>query len=273
MIALDLEHYLQQGFVSNTRVLSCEETSDYREALSQLIDRHSKQEAFSHWTYFKSHLLFEWVARLGRTPRIVQHVQSIVGTDVVLWNSFIPVKAPRSVGYFGWHQDATYWPVAPLDQMVSVWVALGRVSQSNGGMRVIPGSHRWGQMSHETTFNSASMLRRGQRITDKFSEQESVDLHYEPGEASFHHSYVVHGSGANESASWRLAVGFNYASADVVPTKGCRDSALYIAGANRNTAFLPERSASKNLGDEELREYERIREHSGQRYQNLTQNE
>ena len=50
-------------------------------------------------------------------------------------------KMPRQGKSVPWHQDGPYWPIVPL-RAVSAWVALDDTSLSNGGIEVIPGSHR-----------------------------------------------------------------------------------------------------------------------------------
>src|SRR5436190_39806 len=48
-------------------------------------------------------------------------------------------------GHNMWHQDSPYWPtLAPKDVMVTAWVALDDVDEGNGCMRMMPGTHQWG---------------------------------------------------------------------------------------------------------------------------------
>ncbi|MEM1082104.1 MAG: phytanoyl-CoA dioxygenase family protein, partial [Pseudomonadota bacterium] len=53
----------------------------------------------------------------------------------------IMTKQPDYSSSTGWHQDTRYWSFQRPD-LINVWTALGRESADNGGMRLIPGSHR-----------------------------------------------------------------------------------------------------------------------------------
>nr|MBX2857159.1 phytanoyl-CoA dioxygenase family protein [Cellvibrionaceae bacterium] len=50
-------------------------------------------------------------------------------------------KSPRFSSDTGWHQDSRYWRFAK-PELITAWLALGRETSSNGGLQVIPGSHR-----------------------------------------------------------------------------------------------------------------------------------
>ena len=39
-----------------------------------------------------------------------------------------------------WHQDGEYWPIKPLET-ITVWLAIDEVTQENGPLQYIPGSH------------------------------------------------------------------------------------------------------------------------------------
>lgn len=51
-------------------------------------------------------------------------------------------KPPGSGKAVLWHQDGSYWPLRPMD-VLTLYLAVDAANASNGGMRVVPGSHRW----------------------------------------------------------------------------------------------------------------------------------
>ncbi|WP_444997362.1 chlorinating enzyme [Aliikangiella sp. IMCC44359] len=96
---------------------------------------------------------------------IVDRVESILGPDVCCWRSELFPKYPGDEGT-DWHQADTYahasgkpqvkWPMgSEFGGAITVWCALTDVTEENGCMRFIPGTHE--EMiydeSKEMTFN------------------------------------------------------------------------------------------------------------------------
>ena len=143
--------YRRDGLIRSFDVLNDDEVQSIKLKLQAFISDHQQNPDFSNWVYSKSYLALRWVADLAFHPSIVDHVAALIGDDILLWDASIPLKGPKSKGYFGWHQDATYWPLEPADEMLAVWLAISDVSLKNGGMRAIPGSHTQGQRPHTAT--------------------------------------------------------------------------------------------------------------------------
>lgn len=231
------DDYQANGFIACTRLVPAADAREACRELERFVVRYGDHPKFADWCYFKSHMILPWLTNLATAPGVVDAVTGILGPDVLLWNSFIPLKPPGSQGHFAWHQDATYWHLEPVEEMVTVWLALNDVSPANGSMSFMPGSHTRGHLPHEMTKNEKSMLRRGQRVLDAVDDSNAVSCTLEPGEASLHHPFTLHGSAGNRSDRWRYAVALNYVSANVNPKPGYRESALYVAGADKNASF------------------------------------
>ena len=258
--------YQHNGYLPNIPILAKPETDALLTNLQAFIGECGDDDRFGEWCYFKSHLVLPWVADLARHPKIIEAASTLLGPDLLLWNSFIPCKAPHSDGLFGWHQDATFWQIAPSDKVITLWLAVGDVTNKNGGMRIIQGSHRLGQLSHETTFDPKSMLRRGQRIIDPFSDDAAICGDLLAGEASIHHPLTIHGSGPNTSDNWRYAVSFNIVAADVEPQQNYPESAMFLGGEDRNQRFDRETPPDGMLSESALVEYQRTKDIAAARY-------
>jgi ectoine hydroxylase-related dioxygenase (phytanoyl-CoA dioxygenase family) len=61
---------------------------------------------------------------------------------------------------------------------------------------VIPGSHRWGPLDHRISADPDLALARELPGID---DDGARDVELEPGQVSFHHHMLVHGSAANTS--------------------------------------------------------------------------
>jgi non-heme Fe2+,alpha-ketoglutarate-dependent halogenase len=221
-----IERYERDGYHFPVRVLSAAEARQCRERLER-VERDLGGPL--RGTYrVKPHLLFTWLADLVRHPALLDAVESVLGPDLLCWNSSFFTKEARSPGYVSWHQDATYWGLSEPD-VVTAWVAFTESTPANGNMRVIPGSHRT-PVAHVDTFHLDNLLSRGQEITVEVDEARAVDIVLAPGEMSLHHVLMVHGSGANPSDDRRIGYAIRYVPTRVRQTSGVRDSATLVRG-------------------------------------------
>jgi ectoine hydroxylase-related dioxygenase (phytanoyl-CoA dioxygenase family) len=70
-------------------------------------------------------------------------------------------------------------------------------------MRVIPGSHKQGLVSHAAACDESNMLFRGETVAG-VDESSAEDVVLQPGEMSMHDSNIVHGSNPNTSDEPRV---------------------------------------------------------------------
>ncbi|MGE0210670.1 MAG: phytanoyl-CoA dioxygenase family protein [Parvibaculaceae bacterium] len=220
------------------QVLEREEANRCRLLLERLVQDRETDPRLADIMYYKSHLVFRWFAELCRHPKILDAVESLLGPNLLLWNSSFLPKAPNSKTWFTWHQDATYWGLQP-PRILSVWLALSEATSENGCLRVIPGTHLEGQLPHENTFDPTVGLPRGQQVTSAVDEGRALDLPLAPGEASLHHVLVVHGSGSNQTDGWRLGCNMTYLATEVRPQNG-PESAVLVRGKDIYGHFSPE---------------------------------
>lgn len=107
----------------------------------------------------------------------------------------------------GWHQDYSYWHISSTNNMVTAWIALQDTDLSNGGMRTLAKSHKWGLIEGSDKFYDPNLDALRKYFDDKV-DGEWID---EPcilkaGQASFHHSLTFHGSAANRTDQPRMSV-------------------------------------------------------------------
>lgn len=265
--------YERDGFIPRVEVVSAEKAGQYASKLQSFIQGYRHHPGYADWTYSKSELLLPWVVDLASESKLLDAVQQLIGPNILLWNAFLPIKPPHSPAHFGWHQDATYWPVAPTERMVSAWVALAPVGAEGGAMRMIPGSHRLGPMAHEKTYDRASMLKRGQRVSVPIEKADAVDVQLGAGQASLHHTLTVHGSGVNRTERWRLAVALNYAAPDVRPIPGHEDCAMLLRGEATDTAFVLEQRPDSELSAAALERFAKAMKRQATRYADVQSGE
>ena len=267
-----LNDFQNNGFIDGINVLPKEKSVYYRKKCEAFIDSYRFHPNFSDWTYIRTELVLKWVAELASEESLLDVIEELIGPDILLWNALLPVKPPRSDSYFGWHQDATYWPVTPTEQIVSAWVALSPVNWLSGGMQMVRGSHLLGALPHEKTYDKNSMLKRGQQIKTKIDNDEVHNSDLKPGQASIHHTLTLHCSGPNQSDDWRLGVGLRYVSSQVGPKHGHEDSALPMRGNLENSKFKFNEPPQSDLDSKALENFEKVMRRESKRYSDIQEN-
>ena len=195
----------------------------------------------------KPYLLFPWAAELVRHPRILDLGEDVIGPDILVFHTTAWLKPPHSENYVPWHQDATYFGLAPFEH-VTAWVALTPSHPESGCVRVIPGFHHKGQLAHFDDHNNPlTMLSRGQTLAENIREDDAVDLVLEPGDVSLHHTLIAHSSGPNRSDNWRIGIGISYIPTWVRHIGPTRSSATLARGTDRFHHFDHESAPQAEL--------------------------
>src|ERR1700747_498011 len=191
----EVELYRRDGYLPGRRWLSAAEAGRLRDDCLRTcteplvlgdqnpysLKRHASNRV-------KPYLLFPWAAELVRHTSILDLVEAVIGPDILVFHTTVWLKPPRSENYVPWHQDATYFGLAPFEH-ITAWVALTPSRPESGCVRVIPGSHRKGQIAHFDDHNDAlTMLSRGQKLADGIREEDARDLVLEPADMSLHHT-------------------------------------------------------------------------------------
>lgn len=139
-----------------------------------------------------------------RDPRVLALVAPFIGTDLKQIINQLHWKPPgAAMGEFAWHQDCRFRkPVEAYRNLASSYVQVGiaidRHDAASGCMRMIPGSHRRGDLDLgderpvlDTALDDASLCAAG------LDPADAVLLELAPGDLAFWSPYLVHGSGCN----------------------------------------------------------------------------
>ncbi len=222
-----VQGYADDGFVFPVDVLAPEEVRSFRgeleaweRACGQPIDFPEKS---------KSYLLFNWADQLVHHPKVLDAVEDLIGPDILVYHSTLFVKEANTPAYVRWHQDGTYFHLAP-HLHVTAWVALSDASVEAGCMQVLPGSHLWGQFEHDDKPDPMNMIKRGQGISGRFDDARGTFMPVKAGQMSLHHTDLVHASGGNQTHDRRLGYAISYIPAHVKPTGAVKPSALRVRG-------------------------------------------
>ena len=111
-----------------------------------------------------------------------------------------------------WHQDNTYWEGVHGTDVVTVWLALDKVDIGNGAMEIIPSTQE-GFAEMDRVKTDGGDLFGYKVVVTPDMEHAAAAIELEPGDASIHDSFVLHGSRANLSDRRRAGYTMRYANA------------------------------------------------------------
>jgi non-heme Fe2+,alpha-ketoglutarate-dependent halogenase len=236
----------QNGYLCPLRVLDAGEAHRYLANYRDYVARHQErlnelQPNQRYQVLSETHFVLPWVYEIVSHPGILDAVETLLGPDLLAWNTSWFSKMPGDKAYVGWHQDGTYWNLRP-PTVVTAWVALSPSISSNGCMRVVPGTHTQPMIPQRETYLPDNALSRGQEIAVAVDERQAVDLNLQPGEMSLHHIWIVHGSNANTSPDMpRIGIAIRYTRPEVVQESPMKPLALLVRGRDNygNFEILP----------------------------------
>ncbi|MFE5867921.1 ectoine hydroxylase [Streptomyces roseifaciens] len=152
--AAGLAGYERDGFLTVDEMLAPEEVQVLRAELDRLIADPAvrageravvEPHAQDVRSVFEVHRISDVFARLVRDPRLVGRARQILGSDVYVHQSRVNVKPGFGASGFYWHSDFETWHAEdglPRMRTVSVSIALTENLDTNGGLMIMPGSHR-----------------------------------------------------------------------------------------------------------------------------------
>lgn len=151
-------------------------------------------------------------------------LQALMGTQQICLSqchhNCVMTKAPGYSSATLWHQDVRYWAYERPD-LVSVWLALGRESEENGALQVIPGSHR---LSYAPDQLDELKFLRPERPENQALIAQAKTVALEAGDVLFFHCRTFHAAGRNCTDELKLSCVFTYHDAANRPREGTRSA-------------------------------------------------
>lgn len=262
LTANSVARYRENGVHWPVSVLGPAEVSRYRNAL-EAFER-AQGSPLRGSMMFKTHLVFTWVDELIRHPKILDVVESILGPNLLAWNTHWFIKEPGDGRYVGWHQDLTYWHLEP-DEAITAWIALSPATVESGAMRMVPGTHRREVVAHTDTWKQGAMLTRGQEIAVDVDEASAINIELAAGEMSLHHHKIFHASPANCAQDRRIGLAVRYIPTHVRQVAITNDSAALVRGVDTYNHFRHEPRPTRDMDPEFIT----LREQAAARQKNI----
>ena len=101
----EIRRYSRDGYLFPYEALTVAEAADARRRLEAYES--STGAPLAKPLRHRPHLYAAFLDRIIRSPRILDRVESLIGPDILCWESVLFIKEARDPSYSAWHQDAT----------------------------------------------------------------------------------------------------------------------------------------------------------------------
>lgn len=245
------DFYAENGFLKVEQVVTPEELAELQQVTDDLIDL-SRQVTESDERFdldtghsavtprltriklpHKQHPVYDRILKHSRVTRVLN---DLLGPDTVLNTAKLNCKAPGGGAAVEWHQDWAFYP-ATNDSLLAFGLMLEDVTEDNGPLLVIPGSHRGPVLSHHANGVFCGAVDPDDPL---FEKEKIVTLTGKAGDMTVHHVRLLHGSAPNTSDRARKILFYECASADAWPLLG-GSSYIHSLGQRKFWADLQDR--------------------------------
>ncbi|HLS48825.1 MAG TPA: ectoine hydroxylase [Actinomycetaceae bacterium] len=214
----ELDAHEAKGFSILPDFITAEEVKDVSAELVRLSDEPSlrgdvrvitEAETGAVRSIFEVQKLSELIDSISRDPRLLDRARQLLGSEVYLHQTRINYMPGFKGTGFYWHSDFETWHAEdgmPLPRAVSCSIALTANYPFNGGLMVMPGSHKTYVPSVGETpdNNHASSLKKQtvgvptEEDITSLAGQYGIDQFTGPaGSALWFDANIMHGSGNN----------------------------------------------------------------------------
>lgn len=146
--------------------------------------------------------------------KILDVVSQLIGYGLRCNGNKLNMKQPGYGSPVEWHQDWAFYPHTN-DDLLAVGVVLDDMTEENGPLLVIPGSHEGPVYDHHLDGHFCGA------VTDPtFSDKGTTPVMVKAGGLTIHHVRMLHGSVSNTSDQPRRLLLFQYCAIDAFPLGG-----------------------------------------------------
>ncbi|MBV7393961.1 phytanoyl-CoA dioxygenase family protein [Mameliella sediminis] len=251
------EFYDQNGYLKVEQVVTPEELAELQSVTEALINQ-SREVSQSDERFdldkghtpdqprltriklpHKQHPVYDRILKHSGVTRVLN---DLLGPDTVLNTAKLNCKAPGGGAAVEWHQDWAFYP-ATNDTLLAVGLMLEDVTEENGPLLVIPGTHKGPVLSHHANGTFCGAINPEDPL---FEKDKIVTLTGKAGDMTVHHVRMLHGSAPNVSERARKILFYECAAADAWPLLGA-SSYIHSLGQRRFWDDLQDRLITGQL--------------------------
>lgn len=165
------------------------------------------------------------------TERCADIASDFVDGDLRLLETIIFNKPPKEGTRLNWHQDVSYFPFEPNNQ-IALWIPFDTVTKDNGAVNYALGTHL-GTLRASTDLHSGKVFDGDQRTEIPFDPAaqgyEVRCMEMEPGDILLHHGRTWHMSGPNTTDTPRRGLSIRFLVGDTYYKPRAGSAAAFIA--------------------------------------------
>ena len=221
-----VETFNTDGYLSVDSVLSPEELDELRRVTGEFVEQsRNVTENDATFDLEPGHTaespqlrrIIRPVSKHSVYEKFVHHedilniVESLLGPNLRYHNNKMNMKNPGHGSAVEWHQDWAFYPHTN-DDLLEVGIALDDMTEENGALMVIPGSHKDKVWDHHQ-----DGLFVGAVTDPTFQPDDAVSVTVKAGGITLHHVRMVHGSKPNESDKPRRMFFIGFYATDAWP--------------------------------------------------------
>lgn len=181
------------------------------ETIRRLLNAYGRDALFESW---------------AKHPKIVGAVAQLLTIEQVFLNpnhhNCVMTKQPRYSSQTNWHRDTRYWSFNNK-YLVNAWLALGEEKAENGGMLVLPGSHRW-DVDSDALDKAQFLIEDHPSNQARLSLAEQIDL--EAGDCLLFSAHCFHAAGENKTSDKKYSLVFTYHGGDTFSLPNTKSSRI-----------------------------------------------
>ena len=213
---LSRDQFQSQGFVIVPGVLTPDEVRGLQTACDEVIRMAEQNPKDIFCNYYMPHrvdqgALYDVYQRhpvfrsVTENPRVLDAVRAVYADEFYLFENSLVYKPKSAENEVPWHQDYMYMTEDP-DKVVA-WIAVDDVTEENGCMYAIPGSHKKGPLAFHQEHGQTHAKRTN---TELFDESSAQPLIMKAGDLLLFHQFVLHSSrrvsGTIQRRAYRFAL-------------------------------------------------------------------
>jgi hypothetical protein len=212
----ELAFYREHGWVMLKGLISPELAGAMLEAGLRWHEQNQRRP--NEWISMAAHAELEPFKSLVFSDIMLRNAQKLIdrarlaGVDAAIrYRTDHFVSREPNAGGTSYHQDSTEHGTDRCGDQ-QFWVALAECTPEMGTMRFTDGVHREGPLGSVFRPGDEDLLKRYPRLTELYPLTEPMS--YQPGDATVHHGFMIHGSEPNRSARPRYSSIISYVPAD-----------------------------------------------------------
>ncbi len=133
-----------------------------------------------------------------QNKHLLNITEFLIGSDIILHHTKLFLKPPKIGSPFPLHQDWSYFPTKN-NTMIAAIVHLSDSTEDMGCVRIIPGSHKLGNLKNSDGHSHNSKIH-------KYSLEQTKPIIAKPGDVLFFDARLLHGSMPNISNKPRKTI-------------------------------------------------------------------